>query len=77
MVAAGLVVGGALGNVADRLFRGPGWLAGGVVDFIDLQWFPIFNIADMAVNVGAVVYLISSARGNRRGALPPSEAGES
>lgn len=58
LVAAGLVVGGALGNVVDRLFRGRGWLRGGVVDFIDFQWFPIFNVADMAVNVGAGCYLL-------------------
>ena len=59
-VAAGLVVGGALGNVADRLFRGDGWLHGSVVDFIDFQWFPIFNIADMAVNIGAVLFVLWS-----------------
>ena len=59
-VAAGLVVGGALGNVADRLFRGDGWLHGSVVDFIDFQWFPIFNVADMAVNIGAVLFVLWS-----------------
>ena len=59
-VAAGLVVGGALGNLADRLFRGDGWLHGSVVDFIDFQWFPIFNVADMAVNVGAVLFVLWS-----------------
>ena len=46
-VAVGLIVGGAVGNVIDRLFRGDGWFRGGVVDFIDFQWFPIFNVADM------------------------------
>jgi signal peptidase II len=59
-VAAGLVVGGALGNLADRLFRGDGWLHGSVVDFIDFQWFPIFNVADMAVNVGGVMFVLWS-----------------
>ena len=51
-VAVGLVIGGSLGNVVDRLFRNDGWLDGAVVDFIDLQWWPIFNVADMAIVVG-------------------------
>ncbi|MEX2627888.1 MAG: signal peptidase II, partial [Ilumatobacteraceae bacterium] len=48
-VGVGLVIGGALGNVLDRLFRSPGWFRGAVVDFVDLQWFPVFNVADMAI----------------------------
>jgi len=59
-IAAGFVVGGALGNLADRLFRGDGSLDGSVVDFIDFQWFPIFNVADMAVNVGGVLFVLWS-----------------
>jgi len=51
-IAVGLVVGGSLGNVVDRLFRNDGWFHGGVVDFIDLQWWPIFNVADIAIVVG-------------------------
>lgn len=62
-VAAGFVAGGALGNVVDRLFRGDRWLRGGVVDFIDLQWFPIFNVADMAVNVGGALFVLWSLFG--------------
>ncbi len=65
-VAAGLVAGGALGNVIDRLFRGAGWLRGSVVDFIDLQWFPIFNLADAAINVGAATYLVWAVVSDRR-----------
>jgi signal peptidase II len=61
-LGAGLIVGGALGNIIDRLFRGDGWLRGAVVDFIDFQWFPIFNIADMAVNIGGVLFLWSYLR---------------
>jgi len=53
-VAYGLVVGGALGNVLDRLFRAPGFPGGAVVDFIDLGWFPVFNLADSGITVGAV-----------------------
>jgi signal peptidase II len=50
-LALGLVLGGALGNLADRLFRDQG----GVVDFVDLQWWPVFNMADVAISVGAVL----------------------
>ncbi len=57
-VAAGLVMGGALGNLADRIFRGEGWLDGAVIDFIDFQWFPIFNVADMGVNVGGALFVL-------------------
>ena len=49
----GLLVGGATGNILDRLFRDGGWMGGSVVDFIDLQWFPVFNVADSAVTIGA------------------------
>ena len=60
-VAVGMIVGGAAGNVLDRLFRsGDGFLRGEVVDFIDLQWYPVFNIADAAVVIGGIVLLVSS-----------------
>jgi len=54
-LGTGAIVGGALGNIIDRLFRGDAWLRGSVVDFIDFQWFPIFNVADMAVNIGGAL----------------------
>lgn len=55
LLAMGAVLGGALGNVVDRFFRaGDGFLAGGVVDFIDFQWWPIFNVADMGVVLGGI-----------------------
>jgi signal peptidase II len=57
-VAVGLVVGGAIGNLIDRLFRGDAWLRGSVVDFIDFQWFPIFNVADMGVTIGSALLLL-------------------
>lgn len=53
-VVYGLVSGGALGNVTDRLVREPGFPSGHVVDFIDLGWWPVFNIADIGIVVGAV-----------------------
>ena len=56
----GCLIGGAAGNLLDRLFRGDGWLHGSVVDFIDFQWFPIFNVADIAVNVGAASLILNS-----------------
>ncbi len=62
-LAAGLIAGGALGNLADRAFRGDdGFLHGAVIDFIDLQWWPIFNIADMGVVVGAIVLVVSTLK---------------
>ncbi len=59
-VAVGLIVGGAIGNVLDRLFREQGWFRGRVVDFIDFQWFPVFNVADMGVTVGGALLLLAS-----------------
>lgn len=66
-VAVGLVVGGAAGNVADRLFRsgGDGFLHGAVVDFIDFQWFPIFNVADIGVTVGGTLLVLATLRAER------------
>jgi signal peptidase II len=52
--ALGLVLGGALGNLTDRAIRGPD-LRGRVVDFIDLHVWPVFNLADSAIVVGAIL----------------------
>jgi signal peptidase II len=65
-IGVGLIVGGAVGNLVDRLFRDPAWLRGRVVDFIDLQWWPIFNVADIAISVGAVMLLIGALTGGER-----------
>ena len=64
--ALGLVLGGALGNLADRIVRPPGVFRGRVIDFIDFHWWPVFNIADSAVVVGAALLLIASFRSERR-----------
>jgi len=56
-VALGLVLGGAVGNLVDRAFRGDGFLDGGVVDFVDFSFFPAFNVADSAITVGAILAL--------------------
>jgi signal peptidase II len=59
-LAAGMLIGGALGNLLDRAFRGEGLLDGAVIDFIDVQWWPIFNIADIGVTVGAALFMVAS-----------------
>jgi signal peptidase II len=64
-LALGLVLGGALGNLADRLSRGEGMFSGQVVDFIDLQIWPVFNLADTAIVVGAVMLAVGSFAGGR------------
>lgn len=59
----GVIVGGAIGNLLDRLFRADdGFLSGGVVDFVDFQWWPVFNVADIAVVCGAISLAIYSMR---------------
>ena len=59
-VSLGLVLGGALGNLIDRVFRAPGFLRGGVVDFLsvlapDGRIWPVFNVADSAIVCGALL----------------------
>jgi signal peptidase II len=54
-VALGLVLGGAVGNLSDRLLRQQG---GAVIDFIDLQWWPVFNLADAAICIGAGLMVV-------------------
>jgi signal peptidase II len=58
VAAVGFIGGGAGGNLVDRIFRAPGGLHGHVVDFISVGDFAIFNLADAAINVGVVVYLV-------------------
>jgi len=65
LVGLALVLGGALGNIADRLFRSPGWFRGPVVDFIALRHWPTFNVADSAITVGAVTLVVWSLLGGR------------
>lgn len=65
-VGMALVGGGAAGNVVDRFFRGEGWLRGSVVDFIDLRWWPAFNVADSAITVGGCLLVIGALMATRR-----------
>jgi signal peptidase II len=71
-VSLGLVLGGALGNLTDRVLRGPGF-SGEVVDFIDFQVWPVFNLADSAIVIGAALLLLSSFR--REPARPDEASG--
>ena len=67
-VALGLVLGGALGNLIDRIFRDPGFLRGGVVDFVsvfgpDGSVWPVFNVADSAIVCGGILGALLALRG--------------
>jgi signal peptidase II len=70
-IAFGLVLGGALGNLADRLFRAPGPMRGAVVDFVSLfsndgRGFAIFNIADSALSCGVALAILLELLGRHR-----------
>ena len=73
-VALGLILGGALGNLADRVAGGAGF-SGRVTDFIDLQVWPVFNLADTAIVIGAVLLAISSFDGTDEPAETPETSG--
>lgn len=63
LMALGLVLGGAIGNLTDRALReGDGFLSGGVVDFVDLQWWPVFNVADVAIVSGVALLAFTLGR---------------
>ena len=57
-LALALVLGGALGNMCDRVFRSPGFLRGEVVDFVSVGRFPTFNVADSAITIGAILLIV-------------------
>jgi signal peptidase II len=62
VVALTLVLGGALGNLVDRFVRAPGILRGHVIDFVSVGWWPVFNVADSCVSIGAVLLIVRSLR---------------
>jgi signal peptidase II len=64
-VAFGLLLAGIAGNLTDRLLREPGPLRGHVVDFLMLPSWPVFNVADIAINVAAALILVQVFRGVR------------
>jgi signal peptidase II len=62
-VGLGLLLGGILGNLTDRVFRDPGPLRGHVVDMFQVPNWPVFNIADMCINVAAAIIVVQAFRG--------------
>ncbi|QIY70524.1 signal peptidase II [Streptomyces sp. RLB1-33] len=62
-IALGLLLGGALGNLTDRIFRSPGIFEGAVVDFIAPKHFAVFNLADSAIVCGGILIVLLSFRG--------------
>ena len=61
------MLGGAIGNLLDRVFReGSGFLGGRVVDFIDPQWWPVFNVADACVVIGGILLVVIGLCAPRR-----------
>jgi lipoprotein signal peptidase len=66
VVALSLVLGGALGNLLDRVFRTPGFLRGAVVDFVHVGAWPTFNVADSAITIGAILVVVWSLRTTAR-----------
>ena len=57
-VGLGLILGGAVGNLTDRILRGPR----GVIDFIDFRVWPVFNAADSAIVIGALIVALAGLR---------------
>jgi signal peptidase II len=53
-------MGGAFGNLADRVFRGEGWLDGKVIDWISLWFIPTFNLADASITVAVTLLVIGA-----------------
>ncbi len=64
-VGLGLLLGGVAGNLTDRVVREPAFMHGHVVDFLMLPNWPVFNVADMCINVAAGVIIVQSFRGVR------------
>jgi signal peptidase II len=73
----GLLLGGALGNFTDRLLRGDQLLHGQVVDFVDVGPWPVFNVADSAITIGAITLtlLLSRAPQPKAGAVGGADDG--
>ncbi|MFC9931827.1 signal peptidase II [Streptomyces sp. NPDC127190] len=72
-VALGLLLGGALGNLTDRIFRAPGVFRGHVVDFISVEHFAVFNLADSAIVCGGALVVLLSFLGTSLDGSPPHD----
>jgi signal peptidase II len=64
-VVLGLLLGGATGNLIDRLLRSPGVLRGHVVDWIQLPHFAVFNLSDSAISIGGVLAVLLALAGRQ------------
>jgi signal peptidase II len=64
-ITLGLLLGGATGNLIDRIFRAPGFLRGDVIDWIELPHWPVFNVADSSIVCAGVLVVLLSMRGVR------------
>ena len=62
LVGLGLILGGTLGNLTDRIVRGDGFLDGAVIDWVQLPRFPTFNVADAAITIGAALLIVGAIR---------------
>jgi signal peptidase II len=63
-ITLGLLLGGALGNLSDRIFRAPGFLRGNVVDWIEVtRYWPVFNLADSAIVCGGILTVLLALLG--------------
>jgi signal peptidase II len=62
-IGLGMLLGGVAGNLTDRVVRDPGFMRGHVVDFLMLPSWPVFNVADMCINIAAGVIIVQSFRG--------------
>ncbi|GGM87216.1 signal peptidase II [Streptomyces fuscichromogenes] len=71
-VSLGLLLGGALGNLTDRVFRAPGGMQGAVVDFIAVRDFSVMNLADWAITCGSVLAVLLTLRGRELGPAGPA-----
>ncbi len=74
-VVLGLLLGGAMGNLVDRLFRSPGRFAGHVVDWIELPHWPVFNLADSAIVCGGAIAVLLAAKGLQIDGTRAADAG--
>jgi signal peptidase II len=75
-VALGLLLAGIVGNLTDRILRAPGPFRGHVVDFLALPHWPVFNVADICIDVAGAVFVVLLLRGDHLDGSPRSLGGE-